>query len=86
MSTPTANVSQHLQKTTNDHKLEDVMTFLLEEQQAAENNNNLMPLTIVFVERKAKCDEVAASLKMANLSAAALHGGLGQVGIGALSR
>ena len=55
------------------------MTHLLEEQQAAENNNNMMPLTIVFVERKAKCDEVASALKMANLKAAALHGGLGQV-------
>jgi len=79
VSTPTANVAQHLQKTTNENKLEDVLTYLLEEQQAAENSNSVLPLTIVFVERKARCDEVASALKMANLKAAALHGGLSQV-------
>lgn len=38
-----------------------------------------MPLTIVFVERKARCDEVAEALRQDNIPAAALHGGLGQV-------
>jgi ATP-dependent RNA helicase DDX5/DBP2 len=38
-----------------------------------------MPLTIVFVERKTKCDEVAAALREDGIPANALHGGLGQV-------
>lgn len=37
-----------------------------------------MPLTIVFVERKNKCDEVASSLAGEGVPAVALHGGLGQ--------
>ena len=37
-----------------------------------------MPLTIVFVERKAKCDEVADALRQEGIPAMALHGGLGQ--------
>jgi ATP-dependent RNA helicase DDX5/DBP2 len=80
VSNPSANVSQHLQKTSDATKLEDVLAHLMEEQAAAENNNNEMPLTIVFVERKVKCDEVASALRSAKLKAAALHGGLGQVG------
>lgn len=78
VSNPSANVSQHLQKTSDATKLEDVLAHLMEEQAAAENNNNEMPLTIVFVERKVKCDEVASALRSAKLKAAALHGGLGQ--------
>uniref|UniRef100_A0A061S0N5 ATP-dependent RNA helicase DDX5/DBP2 n=1 Tax=Tetraselmis sp. GSL018 TaxID=582737 RepID=A0A061S0N5_9CHLO len=78
VSTPTANVAQHMQKTSEKTKLEDVLTYLLEEQQAAASSNHRMPLTIVFVERKARCDEVADALKMAKLEAAALHGGLTQ--------
>jgi ATP-dependent RNA helicase DDX5/DBP2 len=37
-----------------------------------------MPLTIVFVERKSKCDEVAAALQSEGVPAVALHGGLDQ--------
>jgi hypothetical protein len=39
-----------------------------------------MPLTIVFVERKNRCNEVAAALQEEGIPAAALHGGLSQVG------
>jgi superfamily II helicase len=38
-----------------------------------------MPLTIVFVERKNRCNEVAQSLQDEGIPAAALHGGLSQV-------
>jgi superfamily II DNA/RNA helicase len=41
-----------------------------------------MPLTIVFVERKNRCDEVAQALAAEGVPAAALHGGLSQVRIG----
>ena len=37
-----------------------------------------MPLTIIFVERKARCDDVAELLRTEGLSALALHGGLSQ--------
>jgi hypothetical protein len=38
-----------------------------------------MPLTIVFVERKNRCNEVAQALQDEGIPAAALHGGLSQV-------
>jgi len=38
-----------------------------------------MPLTIVFVERKNRCSEVAHALQDEGIPAAALHGGLSQV-------
>jgi ATP-dependent RNA helicase DDX5/DBP2 len=38
-----------------------------------------MPLTIVFVERKNRCNEVAHALSTEGIPAAALHGGLSQV-------
>lgn len=38
-----------------------------------------MPLTIVFVERKNRCNEVAYALQQEGIPAAALHGGLSQV-------
>lgn len=37
-----------------------------------------MPLTVVFVERKTRCDEVAAALCQEDIPAVALHGGLAQ--------
>ena len=58
VSTPAANVAQHLQKTTEAVKMETITTLLLEENQLSESSGHAMPLTIVFVERKARCDEV----------------------------
>lgn len=78
VSTPAANVAQHLQKTTEAVKMETITTLLLEENQLSESSGHAMPLTIVFVERKARCDEVAELLRLAGLRAAALHGGLSQ--------
>ncbi len=58
MSTPAANVAQHLQKTTEAVKMETITSLLLEEERISEGSGHAMPLTIVFVERKARCDEV----------------------------
>lgn len=38
-----------------------------------------MPLTVVFVERKTRCDEVADALRGEGIPAVPLHGGLSQV-------
>lgn len=78
VSTPTANVTQSMQKTTDTQKIDDCVAALLDEQMRAENNGVSMPLTIVFVERKLRCDDVAEALRQEGLKAAALHGGLSQ--------
>jgi hypothetical protein len=79
VSTPTANVAQALQKTTEANKIDDVVLLLYEEMQQADTNGHRMPLTIVFVERKLRADQVAEALRAETISAAALHGGLSQV-------
>lgn len=79
VSTPTANVSQHLEKTTDPNKIDRLLTLLMEEKVAAERSGQgTMPLTIVFVERKARCDEVADALCQEQIAATALHGGRSQ--------
>lgn len=54
VSTPTANVLQGLQKTTEANKTDDVVMLLLEEQHQAQQNGHGMPLSVVFVERKVR--------------------------------
>lgn len=78
VSTPTANVSQHLTKTTEQTKLDALLELIMQEGEAAKNSGNQLPLTIIFVERKARCDEVAELLYEAGFGAAALHGGRSQ--------
>ena len=78
VSTPTANVAQALAKTTEAQKLEDCAGMLVEEQTQASGSGQRMPLTIIFVERKARCDDVAELLRSEGLQALALHGGLSQ--------
>lgn len=55
--------------------------YLLQDEmeRASREGGPPMPLTIVFVERKSRCDEVAQALVAEGLPAAALHGGLSQV-------
>ena len=84
VSTPTANVAQSLLKTTDANKIDDVVLLLYEELQQAQKNGHRMALTIVFVERKVRADDVAAALCGEGISAAALHGGLSQVGHSAI--
>jgi len=49
-------------------------------EQASKEGSPPMPLTIVFVERKNRCNEVAQALADEGVPAVALHGGLTQVG------
>ncbi len=52
VSTPTANVSQALQRTTEADKIPDCLALLGEEVAEAQRASYKLPLTIVFVERK----------------------------------
>jgi ATP-dependent RNA helicase DDX5/DBP2 len=78
VSSPTANVTQSLEKIPEPQKLETLLSLLVEESDAAEQNQQPQPLTIVFVERKTKCDEVADALTAQGLRAVAIHGGRSQ--------
>lgn len=78
VSSPTANVSQVLEKVTENEKIDQLLTLLVEEASQAESAGHAFPLTIVFVERKTRCDEVAEALVAQGLYAVALHGGRSQ--------
>ena len=73
-------MSQSLENAGDGNKTELLVALLSEEMAAGEHGGAPMPLTVVFVERKTKCDEVAAALNEEGIPAVALHGGLGQVG------
>lgn len=78
VSSPTANVSQTLEKVPENDKIDRLLDLLVEEAVQAEKSGHPFPLTIVFVERKTKCDEVAEALTQQGLLATALHGGRSQ--------
>lgn len=78
VSSPTANVSQMLNKLTDDEKVDNLLALLVEESNQAERAGHPAPLTIVFVERKTRCDEITDALLAQGLKAAALHGGRSQ--------
>lgn len=78
VSSPTANVSQMLDKVTEEEKVDHLLQLLVEESQQAERAGHPAPLTIVFVERKTRCDEIADALVAQGLKAAGLHGGRSQ--------
>lgn len=78
VSSPTANVSQILQKVAENDKTDHLLALLVEEASRAERSGLAFPLTIVFVERKTRCDEVAEALVAQGLRAVALHGGRSQ--------
>lgn len=78
VSSPTANVSQSLNKVTDDEKVDHLLALLVEESSQAERAGHPSPLTIVFVERKTRCDEISDALVAQGLKAAALHGGRSQ--------
>ncbi|KAF3454793.1 hypothetical protein FNV43_RR05241 [Rhamnella rubrinervis] len=75
VSSPTANVSQILEKVSESEKIDRLLALLVEEASQAEGSGHPVPLTIVFVERKTRCDEVAEALVAQGLQAVALHGG-----------
>jgi ATP-dependent RNA helicase DDX5/DBP2 len=81
VSRPTSNVVQHLQKTTEQDKLEALLNLVSQEQEMAERVGGPgapLPMTVVFVETKAKCEEVKDTLNVNQFSAVALHGGRDQ--------
>ncbi|CAA7389234.1 unnamed protein product [Spirodela intermedia] len=78
VSSPTANVSQVLDKVAENEKIDGLLSLLVEEASQAEKLGHPFPLTIVFVERKTRCDEVAEALVAQGLPAVALHGGHSQ--------
>ncbi|XP_078436707.1 DEAD-box ATP-dependent RNA helicase 20-like [Wolffia australiana] len=78
VSSPTANVSQILDKVPEQGKIDRLLSLLVEEASQAEKLGHPFPLTIVFVERKTRCDEVAEALVAQGLPAVALHGGHSQ--------
>uniref|UniRef100_A0A2N9J4M0 RNA helicase n=1 Tax=Fagus sylvatica TaxID=28930 RepID=A0A2N9J4M0_FAGSY len=78
VSSPTANVSQTLNKVSESEKIDKLLALLVEEASQAERSGRPFPLTIVFVERKTRCDEVAEALVAQGLHAVALHGGRSQ--------
>ncbi|KAL6558964.1 hypothetical protein OROMI_019314 [Orobanche minor] len=76
LSNPTENVSsQTLEKISETEKIDRLLSLLVEEATLAEKLRHPFPLTIVFVERKMRCDEVAEALVADGLNAVALHGG-----------
>ncbi|ONH99629.1 hypothetical protein PRUPE_6G040300 [Prunus persica] len=75
VSSPTANVTQTLEKVSESEKTDRLLALLVEEASRVERSGHPFPLTIVFVERKTRCDEVADALVAQGLHAVALHGG-----------
>ncbi|GLT64581.1 hypothetical protein SLA2020_370660 [Shorea laevis] len=78
VSSPTANVSQILKKVSASEKIDGLLALLVEEASQAERSGHPFRITIVFVERKTRCDEVAEALVAQGLHAVALHGGRSQ--------
>ncbi|GFZ13402.1 P-loop containing nucleoside triphosphate hydrolases superfamily protein [Actinidia rufa] len=59
-------------------QIDRLLTLLVEESTQAERSGHPFPLTIVFVERKTRCDDVAEALVAQGLHAVPLHGGRSQ--------
>jgi ATP-dependent RNA helicase DDX5/DBP2 len=78
VSTPTANVAQHLEKVADGAKLDRLCELMLEEKAEAAKLGRQLAMTVVFVERKSRCDDVAELLTAEGVPAAALHGGRSQ--------
>ncbi|XP_050217412.1 ATP-dependent RNA helicase DBP2-like [Mercurialis annua] len=74
LSGPTSNVLQSLVKVTESEKIDRLLDLLVKDASQAERSG----LTVVFVERKARCDEVTEALVAQGLRAVALHGGRSQ--------
>ncbi|KAF8067330.1 DEAD-box ATP-dependent RNA helicase 20 [Scenedesmus sp. PABB004] len=79
VSVPTANVAQSLERCSDGSKLDLLLALLQDEmERSTREGGPPMPLTIVFVERKNRCNEVADCLTAEGVPAVPLHGGLSQ--------
>ncbi|KAM0987620.1 hypothetical protein COP2_034776 [Malus domestica] len=63
------------EKVPESEKTDQLLALLVAEASRVEGTGHPFPLTIVFVERKTRCDEVAEALVAQGLHAVALHGG-----------
>jgi len=77
-SAPTANVSQHLEKVVDAEKVNRLVEMLIGEKVEAAKLGTDMPMTVVFVERKNRADEISELLNAEGVPSAALHGGRSQ--------
>jgi len=76
VSAPTANVSQSLEKVPNGNaKIDRLCRMVVEEKMESAAHGNAPPMSIVFVERKAKAEDVADMLNAEGVATASLHGG-----------
>ena len=76
VSAPTSNVAQSLEKVPNDvAKIDRLCRMLVEEKMESVAHGNAPPMSIVFVERKAKAEDVADMLNAEGVATASLHGG-----------
>jgi ATP-dependent RNA helicase DDX5/DBP2 len=55
---PTTNVIQTFEKVNDKQKIDKLFTLLVDQFFQAHDMNQVISLTIVFVERKARCDEM----------------------------
>ena len=79
VSRPTANVVQHLQKTTDAEKVTSLLDLMMKEKEMSERvGGSVVPMTVIFVETKNRCDEIAEALNANGLAAVRLHGGRDQ--------
>ena len=77
VSAPTSNVAQSLEKVPNNDvaKIDRLCRMLVEEKMESVAHGNAPPMSIVFVERKAKAEDVADMLNAEGVATASLHGG-----------
>ncbi|XP_040993788.1 DEAD-box ATP-dependent RNA helicase 52A-like isoform X2 [Juglans microcarpa x Juglans regia] len=68
VSSPTANVSQKLEKVPDNEKIDRLLDLLVEEATQAERSGHPLPLTIVFVERKVATDVASRGLDVTGVS------------------
>ncbi len=75
ISNPIANVTQTLEKVSDKEKIDRLLALLINQFSQAHDMNQVPPLTNVFIDMKAKCDEVLDVLVEQGLKAKTLHGG-----------
>ena len=78
VTSPAANVTQQLEKVTENTKMDTMLACVMEDYGTAKRDGQPPPLTIIFVDRKNRCDEVVELLRMEEMEAVALHGGRSQ--------
>ena len=78
VASPAANVTQQLEKVTENTKIDSMIACLMEDYTVAKRDGQTPPLTIIFVAMKNRCDEVVELLRTEDMHAVALHGGRSQ--------